>query len=83
MSVKRARYDGPGSIAIIDSEASVYDPPLVAHLESGQLLPLEADNGEPIPSRIRDEFLSKDNPFWSEVNQTEHKTKTEDKKGDA
>lgn len=78
---KRARWDGPGPVAIFDSEAPVYAPPIVAHLEPGQLLPLETDQGDPMPARIRDEFLHNDNADWSEVNQAESK-KSDNEKGD-
>lgn len=78
---KRARWDGPGPVAIFDSERPVYDPPIVAELLPGHLLPLETDQGDPMPARIRDEFLHKDNTSWSEVNQADT-SKTDDKKGD-
>jgi hypothetical protein len=63
---KRARWDGPGPVAIFDSEAGVYAPPIVADLQPGQLLPTETDQGDPMPARIRDEFLHKDNPFGND-----------------
>ncbi len=79
---KRARFDGPYPIAIFDSEASVYDPPIVAELQPGQLLPTETDQGEPMPARIRDEFLHKDNPYWSEVKQADPSKTDDDRKGE-
>lgn len=81
---KRARYDGPHEeVVVIDSEAGVYAEPL-AIVKRGGLLPLETIKGDPMPARIRDEFLHNDNPDWSTVNQsTPSGAKTDDdtKKG--
>ncbi len=71
---KRARYDGPyEEVAVFDPEADVYAGPIDIVKRGGLL---SAD----VPARIRDEFLHKDNPDWSEVNQAAPKSddKSED-----
>jgi hypothetical protein len=82
---KRARYDGPHEeVVVIDSEADLYadgGPPRWV-VQKGHLLPEDA------PARIRDEFLHKDNEFWSEVNQADQSSAKKaddanDKKGDS
>lgn len=71
---KRVRYDGPHEeVAVFDSEADVYAPP-VDVVKRGGLLSVEA------PARVRDDLI-KNNPDWSEVNQAEQKT-TSDKDGE-
>lgn len=61
---KRAKYVGPHEeVAVFDSEASVYDPPIDV-VKQGGLLSADA------PARIRDELLHKDNPDWTEFNQS-------------
>jgi hypothetical protein len=79
---KRVRWDGPGPVAIFDSEAPVYNPPLVANVNPGELLPLKTDQGDPMPTRIHDEFAHKENTDWTEVNQADPKKSDDDKNGD-
>jgi hypothetical protein len=73
---KRVRYVGPyEEVAVFDSEAGVYAPP-VAIVQKGHLLP------EDVPARIREEFAHKDNEWWAEVKHETPKA-DDDKKGDA
>lgn len=69
---KRARYDGPyEEVAVFDSEAGIYAPPIDTVRRGGLL---SAD----VPARIRDELLASDS--WSEV---QHSTSKTSEKGDS
>jgi hypothetical protein len=66
---KRARYDGPGPINVFAPEDTYLTDPIAVNLESGQLLPTETVNGDPVPAKLRDELLKSDD--WTEVNQAD------------
>lgn len=70
---KRARYDGPhDEVAVFDSEAGVYAPPVDVVKRGGVL---SAD----VPARIRDELLQSE--WWSEAKQAESPVPAEKKEG--
>lgn len=73
MSTKRAKYVGPYEEVFVElNSADVYDTRSVT-VKNGGLLPLEDENGEPVPASLRDELLQRDD--WSEYKQADQKSK--------
>jgi hypothetical protein len=75
---RRARYSGQYETQVAIDTADVYTK--FVNVKPGGLLPLEADDGTPVPPAVRDDLI-KNHPDFSEVNQADEKPKSE-KDGD-
>ena len=75
---KRARYDGPyPEVRVaVANQGDVYAEKHVL-VKKGGLLPLESDDGTPVPASVRDDLIA-NHPDFSEVAQAAPKTDKKD-----
>lgn len=74
---RRARYNGQYETQVALDTADIYTQ--FVTVKPGGLLPLEADDGTPVPASVRDDLI-RNHPDFSEV---QSESKSDEKKGDA